>query len=118
MIQNHEEKINKIKELCDCWSLRRLTLLGKITTVKSLLASQLVYTLTPLRTHTKTLTEVNDILYNFIWDGKGRKIKVTVMINEYENGGLKMLDIEFFNKALKAAQSHSKTLKIDPIPPP
>ena len=101
MIQNHEEKINKIKELCDCWSVRRLTLLGKITVVKSLLASQLVYTLTPLRTHTKTLKEVNNILYTFIWDGKGDKIKRTVMINKYENERLKMLDIDSSTKLSK-----------------
>ena len=41
MIQNHEEKINKIKELCDCWSLRRLTLLGYIDN-----SSQITFSIT------------------------------------------------------------------------
>ena len=39
--------------------------------------------------------------YRFLWNNKGDKIKRTVLINEYENGGLKMVDLSFFNKSLK-----------------
>ena len=41
------------------------------------------------------------MFYAFLWNGKGDKVKRKIMINDYTNGGLKMLDIASFNKALK-----------------
>ena len=38
-----------------------------------------------------------------IWDGKSDEIKRKVMINDFKDGGLRMLDIESFNKALKCS---------------
>ena len=94
--QNTKERVDKSKKLTENWSLRRLTLFGKVTVIKAFLASQLVYVLTPLRTCKKTLKDFN------VWDGKGDKIKRTVMINHYKDGGAKMLNIFAFNRALKA----------------
>ena len=99
---NFQEKSEKISKIIENWQFRRLTLLGKITVIKSLLASQLVYVLSPLPTPNGYLKEINSLLYNFLWDGKGDKIKRTQMINDYTKGGLKMLDIVSFNNALKA----------------
>ena len=42
------------------------------------------------------------MFFNFLWDGKGDKIKRDIMISDYENGGLKMIDIKLFNSALKS----------------
>ena len=99
---NLQEKKEKINKIIENWQFRRLTLLGKITVIKSLLASQLVYILSPLPTPSEYLKEINSLLYKFLWDGKGDKIKRTLMINDYSKGGLKMLDIKSFNDALKA----------------
>ena len=99
---NFEEKIENLKKTVDNWQLRRLTLLGKVTVIKSLLASQLVYILTPLPTHQKLLEEINTILFSFLWDGRGDRIKRSKMINDYEKDGLKMLDIKTFNTSLKS----------------
>ena len=79
-----------------CWKYRRLTLLGKITVLKSLAASQLVYLLSPLRSNHHARKEINDMFYHFLWNGKGDKIKRKVMINEPEYGGLKMIDLYLF----------------------
>ena len=35
------------------------------------------------------------------WDGKGDKIKCDIMISEYEDGGLRMIDIRLLTQALK-----------------
>ena len=99
---NYDERKEKLDKLIENWQFRRLTLLGKITVIKSLLASQLVYILTPLPTQQKALEEINRALYTFLLDGRGDKIKRTEMINDYEKGGLKMLDIQIFNRALKS----------------
>lgn len=85
-----------------CWKYRRLTLVGKITVLKSLVASQLVYVLSPLHTNVKIIKEVNKLFFSFLWNGKGDKIKRDIITNDYANGGLKMIDIQSFNKSLKA----------------
>ena len=98
---NYNEKLEKVKEILRCWKYRRLALLGKITVIKSLVVSQLVYLLSPLRSNYKVLNEINDLLYTFLWNGKGDKIKRKVMINDFGVGGLKMIDISSFSKSLK-----------------
>ena len=98
----YSEKLIKVRNSLSCWELRRLSLLGKITGLKSLIASQLVYILSPLPTNHNAIREMNNIFFNFLWDGKGDKIKRDIMISDYENGRLKMIDIKLLNKALKA----------------
>ena len=102
MKENYNEKLTKLKATLGCWELRRLSLLGKITVLKSLIISQLVYILSPLPTDQTVVNEVNNLCYNFPWDGKGDKIKRDTMISDYEQGGLKMVDVKIFSKALKA----------------
>lgn len=46
------------------------------------------------------VTDVHVSKYHFIWNGKGDKIKRNI-VNDYLDGGLRMLDVAFFNKALK-----------------
>ena len=98
---NFREKVDKIKNVLSCWKYRRLTLLGKILVIKSLAATQLTYVLAPLVTNHRIISEINDLFYSFLWNNKGDKIKRSVMINDYDKGGLKMVDITLFNKSLK-----------------
>ena len=77
-------------------------MIGKITVLKSLVASQLVYVLSPLYTTAKTIKEVNKLFFSFLWNGKGDKIKRYIIKNDYSNGGLKMIDVQSFSKSLKA----------------
>ena len=98
---NYNEKIEKIRKTLSCWKYRRLTLLGRITVLKSLAASQLVYLLSPLPCNHHAINEINTLFYQFLWNGKGDKIKRKIMINDYCEGGLKMIDLVSFNKSLK-----------------
>lgn len=59
--------------------------------------------MTPLPTYTNALQTVNKLLFEFLWDGKGDKIKREHIIRDYEQGGLRMIDIHTFNKSLKAS---------------
>ena len=45
--------------------------------------------------------EINRISVNFIWEGKPAKVKRSTIIREKKHGGLKMLDLEIMDKALK-----------------
>ena len=72
-MQNNGEKIDKIKNLTEKWSLRKLTLFGKITVIKAYLAL-------PLHDQTcpNTIKEINDILFKFLclWEKKVTKLSV------------------------------------------
>ena len=90
---NYQEKEN-ISKILSRWLLRRLTLLGKVSVIKSLAASQLVYIMSSLLSSSQCyLIEIHQLLYNFLWDGRGDNIKRSVMLNEYKDRGLKMLGI-------------------------
>ena len=41
--------------------------------------------------------------YTFLWDEKGDKINRNVMINDFSEGGFKIINIESFNKSVKSS---------------
>ena len=98
---NYREKADKIRNVLSCWRYQRLTLMGKILVIKSLAASQHTYILAPLATNHEIIRKINDLFYSYLWNNKGDNIKRSVIISEYEKGGLKMVDIATFNKPLK-----------------
>ena len=106
MILNFEEKKNeKVQNVLKNWQYRRLSLLGKITVLKSLVVSQLVNVFSPLQTNHQAIKELNEAFYHFVWDGKPDKIKRNVIIKEYSDGGLKKIDLFSFSKSLKLSGS-------------
>ena len=76
---NFSDKLSNIKTKINYWKRRNLTPLGKITVIKSLLLSSLNHLFIPLpNPNEKTMKEINDLFYNFIWEGTSR-IKRTVL---------------------------------------
>ena len=73
---NYEEKITKLKASLGCWELRRLSLLGKITVLKSLIISQLTYILSPLPTNQRAIDEFKTLFFKFLWDSKATRSSV------------------------------------------
>ena len=67
-VLNYQEKKEKISKILNCWQVRRINLLGKITVIKSLAASQVVYIMSPLPSSQSYLKEIHQILYNFLWE--------------------------------------------------
>ena len=90
-----------MRNILKCWKCRRLSLIGKILVIKSLVASHLTYILAPVATNQRAIIEIKDTFYSFLWNDKGDKIKRTVLINDYDKGGLRMIDLSLFNKSLK-----------------
>lgn len=95
-------KISKLKTCLHVWKSRKLTLYGKITILKCLGMSKFIYTFSVLKVPTEIVKQINKIFYNFIWN-KNDRIKRTTLINEYEKGGMRMVDVESMIESLKAA---------------
>jgi hypothetical protein len=89
------------------WSYRDLTYIGKVTVVKTLTLPVLVQCLTVLpNPPDSVLNDIEKIFDKFFWNGKKDKIKRSVIINEYEEGELKIPHIQSFYKALKMSWLH------------
>ena len=102
---NFEPKIQSIKNSIAFWKRRKLTPFGKIAVVKSILVPTLTHLFLCLPSSTKEyIKRISDNLYNFVWDGACNRIKKKkkkVLIKNYEEGGLKMLDLYNYNLTMK-----------------
>ena len=90
-----------IHTIVNCWKQRGLTLGGRIQVFKSLIFSKLVYASSVQYISGDVVKEICKIQKDFIWRGKRPKIKHSTIIGNFENGGLKDIDIESKLKALK-----------------
>jgi hypothetical protein len=100
-IKNFKDKLDSIKELLNMWTLRKLTIKGKIQVINTLIISQLLYPSTVLAMPKKYVEEYNKEIIKFIWDQKPSKVKYTSLINTIENGGLKLQDLQCKVDSLK-----------------
>ena len=99
---NCVEKMEKMRNCLGCWTVRRLSLIGKITVLKSLVASHVIHLLSPLQINSQIIKQINDLFFDFLWSSKGDKIERNIITQNSGNGGLRMIDIKSFNKALKS----------------
>ena len=99
---NMNKKINEFREVLKRWQHRKLTLMGKVTVVKTFALPKLIYPLSVLKTPSQeAFNSINKMIFEFVWDGKPEKIKRNRLFSMYENGGLKLTDVSLFEKALK-----------------
>jgi hypothetical protein len=101
MEKNFTEKLKELKSLLSIWGQRDLSVLGRITIFKSLAFSKIIYQCSNLAVPENIITELNQIAFEFIWHGKPDKVKRTTVIADYDEGGLKMLDVQCFINAQK-----------------
>ena len=94
---NYLKAITKVKSfLKKKWQYRNLTPIGKISLIKSNILSKFVHLFTSIPTKKLCLDQINEIVYNFLWDKKPDKIKRKVICANYVQGGLKMINIYNF----------------------
>ena len=98
---NYMDKIAQIKNSIKMWRRRFLTPLGKITVIKSLLLPKITHLLISLpNPDTEVLNIISSIFYDFLWTGRA-KIKQSVIVKQYFEGGLNMINLNAFSQALK-----------------
>ena len=98
---NWEKKIDNINSVFNRWSKRKLSIYGKVTVIKTYALSKIVFPATVLTVPDSIILKLKNIVYNFLW-GKKDKIKRSVVKNKMEEGGLNMIDLDFFLTSLKA----------------
>lgn len=103
---NFRSRIDKIRNVCNTWVNRSMSLKGKITLVNSLMISVLHYPCSCTFIPPRVLFEVKKIVTDFIWDTKRPKIAYNLLIQKVENGGLNLADIE-----TRALTSHINIIK-------
>ena len=100
--KNFIEKLDSIKKLINIWSSRGLTICGRVTIIKSLITPKFVYISSLLPTLNDLIKDLNQLLFKFFWKGVDKVTRLSV-INEYEKGGFKMIDLESMVKSLRLA---------------
>ena len=100
--KNFIERLDSIKKLINIWSSRGLSIYGKVTIIKSFLIPKFVYMCLLLPTPKEIVNKLNQLLFKFLWKGTDKVTRVSV-INDYEKGGLKMIDLESMVKSLRLA---------------
>ena len=99
--------IPKFDEFCNCltnWKKHKLSLSGKITAIKSFALPKLTYPLTVLeRPDSEMVKNIKKKMFEFLWDGKPEKISRNTIIQSYEDGGLRMVDIDVYINTIKCS---------------
>ena len=74
-------KLEKVRSILKFWKMRNLTIYGKVVILKSLIISQFVYVSSVLPFPRKIITELNKLIYNFLWNSNREKVKRSILLN-------------------------------------
>jgi len=100
---NYNSKIEEIKQLFANWSKRVISPLGKIVVIKTLALAKLNHLILGLpNPPQEKIDTIQNLFYKFLWNKSNDKIKRNIITQEYEHGGLKMIDLKTFMHSLKA----------------
>ena len=96
-------KLNDFDNCLKRWNQRKLSLMGKITVVKTFALPKLIYPLTVLNNPPEhIINKIKTEIFKFIWESKPDKIKRSIIMQDYKNGGLRLINVDYFIEALKA----------------
>ena len=100
--RNIEDKLPLITREIAQWKRRHLSLLGKITVIKSLLLSKLVYIFMALPSPSSSMMKrIETIFFQFLWNNRNDPVKRAKIVQPYEYDGLRMVDLASFIKSMK-----------------
>ena len=110
---NWTNRIGFIINILSKWTRRNLSIIGKIHILKTFALSQLNFVIQSISLPQRVLDQINQIFFRFMWkkrfDNKKafEKIKRKVLYNDYNDGGLKMIDINRFQDSILLAWGES-----------
>lgn len=99
---NSQDILSKVKNVLNQWHKRKLTLIGRITVIKSIALSKFVHLFISLpEPPNELLKELEILFYKFLWNAGPDRIKRKVIIKNISCAGLRMIELKSFIKALK-----------------
>ena len=103
-VANFEEVLTKMKAISTAWHNCKLNIVRKVTVFNTLMALLFVYKmLTMLNLNKMQLDTIDKITRDFLWGDKKAKIALSTLHKKKEQGGLKLVDPNAKQKALKIA---------------
>ena len=104
MDTNYTSKLKEIKNLFSNWINRKLSVYGKVVIVKSLALSKLSHLAIVLpNLQPAQVKTLENMIFNFIWDGKPDKVAREHAKLKETMGGLGLIDIKTFWTSLKVS---------------
>ena len=101
---NITPKIQEFKKCLKQWQHRKLTLIGKVSVIKTFALPKLILPFTVLPNPSdKIIDDLQKTIFSFIWDEKPDKIKRDQLYLSKENGGLNLTNIQSFINAIKTS---------------
>jgi len=100
--RNYRDKLAEVKYLFKCWIKRSITPVGRVAVLKSLILSKIVH-LWILLPHPPDhyMSELQNLCFNFVWNGKNDKINRKCSIKPVKKGGLNIPNVKKYAIALK-----------------
>ena len=100
--ENYTAKIKQLENMVKQWGRWCLTPLGKITVIKTFMISIFIHLFISLPNPSQAIMDyINNTIFSFLWNNKTSKIKQSMIIKQYCEGGLKMINVKAFMDALK-----------------
>ena len=100
--ENYNSKIQSIKSTLNSYKKRNLSILGKVTVLKTIIVPRLIYLLKVLPSPSlEFFVEMENCFKTFIWDEKKPKIIMAQLEKDIEQGGLRLPNLCMLDKALK-----------------
>ena len=92
-----------MEKLFESWKKRKLTIFGECEIINTLAISKLINIATVLPIPDEyTIKCINKLIYNFLWNSRGR-IKRNTVISPINRGGINLVDIETKFKDFKVS---------------
>ena len=100
--ENYNSKIQSIKSILNSYKKRNISILGKVTVLKTIIVPKLIYLLKVLPSPSlEFFAEMESCFKNFIWEEKKPKIIMAQLEKDIEQGGLRLPNLRMLDKALK-----------------
>ena len=100
--KNYNSILEKVNNVLTQWAKRSLSLLGKVNIINTMVASLFVYKMSVLpKIPDEIVKELNEKMVNFLWAGHKPKIKLSILQQQPENGGVKLTNFNTKDDALK-----------------
>ena len=99
---NSNSVLNKVENIIKQWARRKLTLFGRVTVIKSLALAKFIHLFLALPNPPGDLINTIDKhFFKFLWNGGPDRIKRNLIVKDLSVGGMRMINIRVFIKALK-----------------